>query len=516
MKKLLIILFSILLFGTVQAQQNTFSKVLADTTQGIQGYAISPAFDGGYIIAGENAWYSNNGFVLKVDSSGSPVWNREFVKPGRDGAVYITFSDITSTYDSCFVLVGRTYYFASNHTESLLVKILSDGDTLWTKTITAGEDIFLESVVQTCDSGFIVSGIISNSSLFIAKLDETGTIQWSKSYDLGESTVIRCSVKQLVDSSYIAIGAFNYGGSFLVKLSKAGSSEWSKRYYYSDSYGDIKFQDCLANDSLLLLYGAIHNKLFLINSTDSGNINWVKSYNYYFGDSYFLGYNYKLHRTSDNGYVFVWGGFEGGNVIKTDSAGNVDFSNIVIMNTIDVIETENSEFFVLGLGPLIGVKRGYNPPPEIGFEQLDSLGGGGECTYSSSVTAVDDSINSEPISVTESNFGYNSTVSIAIDTLDVISWAGCVDITSSVDENLSGNEIKIYPNPSKGDFSVQLGEAVIGDFTVFNILGQKVFEKRLINKKNDISLPQINSGIYFYNFVTSNKRVASGIVLISN
>lgn len=516
MKKLLVILISIFLLGTIHAQENTFSKVLADTAQGIQEYAITPAFDGGYIIAGENSWYSTNGFVLKVDSSGSPVWNREFVKVSRDSTGYISFSDVTSTYDSCFVLVGSTYDLASNHTESILTKISANGDIIGSRTITADENVFLKTVVQTIDSGFIVSGIISNSSLFIAKLDGYGIIQWSKKYSMGERTVLKSNVKQLSDSSYIAIGAFYSGGSFIVKLSKTGSPEWSKRYYYSDSYDDIMFQDCLAHDSILLLYGAIYNKMFLINGTGSENINWVKSYSYNYGGSFSLDYNYRLHRTSDNGYVFVWGDFGGGNIIKTDSVGNVDFSNSIFMNPIDVVETENGEFFISGLGPLFGVKSRYDVSSEIGFEQITSSGTGGECSYLSQFSATDDSINIEPISVTESDFGFNGTVSITIDTLDVISRPGCVDIGSGVDENLLGNGIKIYPNPSKGDFSVQLGEAVIGDFTVFNTLGKKVFQKRLLNKKNDISLPQINPGIYFYKFVTSNKRVASGIVVISN
>lgn len=75
--------------------------------------------------------------------------------------------------------------------------------------------------------------------------------------------------------------------------------------------------------------------------------------------------------------------------------------------------------------------------------------------------------------------------------------------------------VKVYPNPSKGTFTVS-SEKEFNQIIVRNITGQVVFNKALntLEKNNIINL-DIADGVYVYEVLNNSTRVGSGKVLIS-
>lgn len=75
--------------------------------------------------------------------------------------------------------------------------------------------------------------------------------------------------------------------------------------------------------------------------------------------------------------------------------------------------------------------------------------------------------------------------------------------------------VKVYPNPSKGTFTVS-SEKEFNQIIVRNITGQVVFNKALntVEKNNIINL-DIADGVYVYEVLNNSTRVGSGKVLIS-
>jgi photosystem II stability/assembly factor-like uncharacterized protein len=69
-------------------------------------------------------------------------------------------------------------------------------------------------------------------------------------------------------------------------------------------------------------------------------------------------------------------------------------------------------------------------------------------------------------------------------------------IITTVDEH-PANCLTTYPNPSNGQFTVEMGKAARGQFTVYNLLGEKIYQFEISNPKLEIDLSDQPNGIYF-------------------
>jgi hypothetical protein len=82
----------------------------------------------------------------------------------------------------------------------------------------------------------------------------------------------------------------------------------------------------------------------------------------------------------------------------------------------------------------------------------------------------------------------------------------CANISTSINElPTTSNEIKLYPNPNRGSFTIQL--SVVGgqsSVEIYNMLGQKVITETLRASQDDnlINLKGQPSGIYLYRIIS--------------
>ena len=120
------------------------------------------------------------------------IWSRPFGGSANEIAYLVI-----PTSDNGYVVVGSSGSndgdVSGQHgaTDFWMVKLNSQGDTLWTKALGGTGAETATSVRQTSDNGFILSGY-SNSSdgdvpgnkggydYWLVKLTQTGTISWSK------------------------------------------------------------------------------------------------------------------------------------------------------------------------------------------------------------------------------------------------------------------------------------------------------------------------------------------------
>jgi len=80
-------------------------------------------------------------------------------------------------------------------------------------------------------------------------------------------------------------------------------------------------------------------------------------------------------------------------------------------------------------------------------------------------------------------------------------------------EAFSKNDFVVYPNPTSDSISVTLPSGFEAEtLTIFNVLGQKVLEKKISTQSPTISLNSLNSGMYFYN-IESNGFSKSGKII---
>ncbi len=207
--------------------------------------SVQPTAGGGYIASGGSQGCNidctsggfNNlpcGWVLKIDASGTPVWQRFFVGAFGAGAF-----QVRQTSDGGYIVVGSTNNQAAK-SFGWVAKLDGDGSAVWQRKIGAGTLAIANSVAQTTDGGYVIGGV-SRTGLHAVtvKLDAAGSVMWAKQYDGGVSSEVE-SVAAIPGGGAVAAGRYStvigdqtYVGALLMKLDPSGSIVWQKLYYGS-------------------------------------------------------------------------------------------------------------------------------------------------------------------------------------------------------------------------------------------------------------------------------------------
>jgi hypothetical protein len=74
-------------------------------------------------------------------------------------------------------------------------------------------------------------------------------------------------------------------------------------------------------------------------------------------------------------------------------------------------------------------------------------------------------------------------------------------------QNIVTDNIKIFPNPANQLLNVILEDGQIGKIDIFNLLGQKVLTKNLLEQNNQLGIESLSSGTYLVNILIGEKTV---------
>ncbi len=212
-------------------------------------------------------------WVIKTDSNGNIQWQKtyggsrfdhsRFMSKTNDGGYIIaarSFSnngDVTQHIDSTNVQNGW------------VLKLSSSGNIDWEKSFLESDYTWLQSIKQTSDNGFIIAGhssasdSMTSSDGLIIKLDANGILQWKKNYG-GSYAEKLIGVIETNNGEYLIAGntssndgdVTNFIGHldcWLLNISSNGNLNWQKTYggtAYDDVY-DIQE----TNDGSYILSG---------------------------------------------------------------------------------------------------------------------------------------------------------------------------------------------------------------------------------------------------------------------
>jgi hypothetical protein len=263
-------------------QGNTLWTKTYGGTNGDWGSSVQQTSDGGYIIAGYTESFgagNRDVYLIKTNSQGDTLWTKTYGGTGLDGG-----SSIQQTSDGGYIIAGSTHSFGAGRYDVYLIKTNASGDTLWTRTYGGTNDDFSQSIWQTSDGGYIVSGFTlsfgaGGYDVYLIKTNASGNMLWTRTYG-GVSTDWGWSIQQTTDGGYII------GGN-------------------TDSFGDS-------------------SQVYLVRTNASGDTLWTRTYG---GAGNEAGYS--VQQTSDGGYIVAGytssfgAGYDDVYLIKTDAYGNV-------------------------------------------------------------------------------------------------------------------------------------------------------------------------------------------------
>ncbi len=185
---------------------------------------LSPTFDGGFILTGENERAAGS-FVTKIDGQGQVVWHKEF---GRE--IGFANSVIEGGERGVMVVGVKATDSAGYDEQVMLLKTDQHGNVLWTRTY--GENQTFEraySIAATHDAGFIIAGDRGTggySDVFLLKVDASGTEQWSTSFG-GDFYDWAYAVLPTDDAGFILTGRSGLKVG-LWKTDAEGNLQWSR------------------------------------------------------------------------------------------------------------------------------------------------------------------------------------------------------------------------------------------------------------------------------------------------
>jgi uncharacterized delta-60 repeat protein len=383
---------------TILAQTSPTGPLFIKTitgTCGDYGYSIQQTSDGGYVITGKTWRFgagSSDVFVIKLDSSGNPSWAKTIGGTDYDGG-----SSIQQTSDGGYVITGSTDSFGED--DVFVIKLDSSGNLSWAKTVGGTENDYGSSIQQTSDGGYVITGYTysfgaGENDVFVIKLDSSGNLSWAKTIG-GKWGDSGNSIHQTSDGGYIITGStFSLGAGendvFVIKLDSSGNLSWAKTiggasYDWSSSIHQTSDGGYVIT-GYTNSFGAGDWDVFVIKLDSSGNLSWAKTMG---GTNYDVGYS--IHQTSDGGYIITgytnsFGAeYNDVFVIKLDSSGNLSWAKTIVRGSPDygysIHQTSDGGYIITGSTEFHGSGYGY------GFViKLDSSGNIPGCSYIFSVS----------------------------------------------------------------------------------------------------------------------------------
>ena len=446
------------------------------STEGL--YSLQQTTDAGYILAGRSysgmngnktqpSWGSGDYWVVKVDSIGNKQWDKRF-----GGILDDELYAVQQTSNGGYILGGYSFSgiggdktqdnrdLTNSTSDFWVVKIDSSGNKQWDKRFGGNDMDGINSLLQTCDGGYILGGTSSSGisgdktqtnwdtitfsyDMWIVKIDSSGYKLWDKRFG-GKSSDHLFNVLQLSDGGYLMAGASASGiegdktsngtGYWIVKIDSAGNKLWDKVY-----------QPATADPARISSFFITKDGGFLI-----GN---------------FSGLNAGGDKSEDNlGPTQTW-------VVKTDSLGNKQWDKTIFTTGFDdsgyAIETKEG-CYLIGNYTFAGIG---------GYKTQSNWAGSTDCW--------------------------------------VVKF--CFEAVGINDLNDNPN-VLVYPNPFTTDIAITLQKENLKEatFTISNMLGQVLFIKEENNLASSytkmLDLSYLPNGVYLVEVIADGERVVKKVV----
>ncbi|MFN3874122.1 MAG: T9SS type A sorting domain-containing protein, partial [Ignavibacterium sp.] len=188
--------------------------------------SINKTSDGGYIITGWTFSYGpgavGNVWLVKTDSLGNMQWNKFFGGTDVDRGL-----SVQQTNDGGYIITGYTASSGAGLDDMLLIKTDVSGNVQWQKTFGGSGRDYGNSVIQSTDGGYVITGYTlsygaGGDDLWIVKTDEQGNMLWSKTIGGAQSDVGNFII-EFSDGSFVITGhTLSFGAGlhdvWLIKL----------------------------------------------------------------------------------------------------------------------------------------------------------------------------------------------------------------------------------------------------------------------------------------------------------
>ena len=321
-----------------------------------EGNSVQQTTDGGYIVLGTTRSYGNGEsdiLLVKIDNVGNEEWRKTFGGINKDIG-----NSVQQTTDGGYIISGTTFVKQFNP-DLWLIKTDSNGEEEWNKTFGGNRGDYGGSVQQTSDGGYIFIGsfftVGKNQDIWLIKTDSNGEEEWNKIFGQEGNFEMGYSVQETSDGGFILLGEDYDTKSmgYLIKTDSQGIEEWSNNKY--DSVFGTYVQQTTDGGYIFTGFttSGSYSYILLIKTDSNGNEEWNQTYGGGGGDG-----GNSVQQTTDGGYIITgWtGSFGKGStdvwLIKTNSQGTEEWNKTLGGSSQDdgssIQQTSDGGFVIIG------------------------------------------------------------------------------------------------------------------------------------------------------------------------
>ena len=528
--KLIVTVFSFLiLFASFSNAQIRFQKVYGGTALDWSNCVIQTT-DSNFLMMCSSVNFGSgleDVYLIKTNQSGDTLWTRTYGGSTNDEEGYI----VQQTLDGGFILSGTTESFGAGGSDIFLIKTDALGGVTWSTTYGGANVDFCTGAQECFDGGYIISGYTTSfgagggtTDLFLIKTDIWGDTSWTKTF--GSSGIeYGYNAKQTADSGFVIVGSTNVNGPtdvYLIKTDVNGNIVWTRTYGgASDDVGFaiLTLQDgyCIAGSTMS--FGAGGMDAYLIKTDLNGDTLWSKTYGTSDSDACL-----SIKQTADAGFIMTGfankhnGTFDDVLIIKTDSAGNMEWSKVV-GGTSSARDVGRCAIPTYDGGYLIsGFTQSFGGGTEIILIKTDLIGISGCNTFNATINTTSPATSVGTFAPQESHGG---TITFPV----FLTGTGTCNMTilcmPAGIQNPDGNNnsLTFYPNPFSASVQVKLNEVLHNReliFVLVDMMGREM-SRTIINGNNitdgnsfTFERGNLLPGMYMFHLIDASNVIGSG------
>lgn len=398
------------------------------------GMSVLKTYDGGYAFCGgfnPSSSLTNRNRILigKTDSSGNLQWMKSFSTNDMNYT-----NSIVQTADSGLVVSGTSQPYNSNYQQDVFImKVNSQGDSLWGQTIgnPGTQSEYANHMIKTKDGSLVTIGTSAPAVLnylYMTKTSPNGTKRIARQVVNSWFGVNGYRALESMDNNYLFAAGQADPTRYLIiaKTDTAGNAIWAKRYRKISSTTGV-MPECIIQlaDSTIVLATTIN-------------------------------YN------PNNNLSDTW-------VVKCKSNGDTLSSwTFPQMRTSSIIPNKDGSFTLCGSSP------GFSPVGRLVRISADGQTIVWEKTYSFyPQLRLEDAI---PLA--DKGFLMIGSGSVTSDLRVILIRTDSLGVTlepTGVEEQNNASDILAFPNPTKGKLFVRQGNRKIETIRISDLLGKEVF-----------------------------------------
>ena len=248
--------------------------------------------DGTVLIYGYTNYYGDKNteiWLLKINSNGALLWKK--IYGNRTDGIYPT--DFLLQTDGAILIIGCQYVNGAQNEDIWISKVNSSGNQLWSKTFGGGQNDYPVQMFSQTDNSVIIlaSSVLpggGNYSTWILKIDSNGDTLWTKKY-AGEFSQSPIMMVLQSNGSILILGSkasyeplSRWEAAWLMKINSFGDTLWTKTYRGIGMDSPLRALLQLDGSTLILGFadssGNGDGELGLMKINSFGEPLWTKTY----------------------------------------------------------------------------------------------------------------------------------------------------------------------------------------------------------------------------------------------